>query len=712
MLKKFLSIILILSLIFVSSSEVWATGKVFAINPDPTSTSMGDSGVALMSGFITGTNVNPASTVGIYRTVATLAMSNMTGNIQYNYGGIGFLTSIGVFGASLIYVDYKTGDYLDNEGESIKDLGPTYDVSAILTYSIPLKRYLPTFIDYGGFGANLKILRSSLADYISEAIAFDFGGLFSIPKMRDFSFGFAFKNYGSDQKYVTEKFSLPQTMTFGLGYTNELFYNLKVALDFTDMKGYENYTSLGFSVSPVYFLAFRAGFKIGGDSIFNNTRLGVGVCFQGINFDYAFIPSTDLNATHQFALSAAFGNFSDQKMAYEYYLENHFREAEASFYAKDFVKARQQFDDILAVYPDHAPSQEYLRKTVDELVKIDDYHISLVNKYMDKAQKALDKKDAVTANSYYEKVLELDPTNRAAKNGIEKAEELTKDVKVVQARAENSKRIEYLWSRYEKFYKKGDLVRARDSLKYLLDIDSENGLANEKIVDLDNQLAKVASDKANEIYEQGMKYYKAGDYEEAMKYFEAVVIAAPHRLDVQDLINKTQKNIQEIAELERINALEKEQNKVRNQLENAYDAGLRNYEKGKYETAITYFTRAKEIAEKYEFEEYMKNSSNYIARISSNLSEKYYKEGFEAFRKNKFEEAAAAYKKSISYNPANTSASFELERVADQVAQSYYEKGMTAYSKNDMNKAREYFRKALYYRPNKVEAQRALDRIR
>lgn len=711
-MKKIISLILIFCFVALSSSEIWATGKVFAVNPDPTSSAMGDSGVALMSGFITGTNINPASTVGIYRTVATLATSNMTGNIQYNYGGIGFLTSIGVFGASIIYVDYKTGDYLDNNGDDIRNLGATYDVAAILTYSIPLKRYLPTFIDYGGVGANLKVIRSSLADYISEAIAFDLGGLFAIPKIKNLSFGFAFKNYGADQKYVREKFSMPQTTTLGFGYSNELLYNLKVALDFTDMKDYENFTSIGLSASPVYFLTFRLGFKIGGDSIFNNTRMGVGVCFQGINFDYAFIPSSDLNATHQFALSAAFGNFSDQKMAYEYYLNNHFREAEASFYAKDFVKARQQFDDILAVYPDHVPSQEYLRKTVDELVKIDDYHVAQVNKYMAKAQKALDKNDAVTANRYYEKVLELDPTNKSAKNGMEKAEEITKQVKVVQARAENSERIEYLWSRYEKFYKKGDLVRARDSLKYLLDIDSENALANEKIIDLDNQLAKVASDKANEIYNQGMKYYKAGNYEEAMKYFEAVVIAAPHRLDVQDLINKTQKNIQEIAELERLSALEKEQNKVRNQLEDTYDAGLRAYEKEKYENAVTYFKRAKELAEKYEFEEYKKNSESYIAKISSNLSERYYKQGFEAFRKNKFEDAAKAYKKSLEYNPANTSASFELERVADQVAQSYYEQGMTAYSKNDMNKAREYFRKALYYRPNKVEAQRALDRIR
>ena len=711
-IKKITAVILILSFIVLPFQNVFATGKVFLLNPDPVTSGMGDSGVALTSSYATGANINPASTVGVYRTVATLAVSNITGNIQYDYGSIAFLSSIGVFSAGVMYVDYQTGDYFDNWGDDISDLGPTYDISAVLNYSLPFKRFLPTFIDYGGIGANLKFIRSSLADYISEAVAFDIGAVFAIPKVDHFSFGVALKNFGTNQKYVKETFNLPQMLTVGIGFTYEDFYNAKIALDFNDLKDYENYTCIGLSFNPVYFLAFRFGLKLGGDSIFNNTRFGVGLEFKGINFDYAFIPTSDLNATHQFSLSAAFGNFTDQKMAYEYYLNNHFREAEASFYAKDFVKAREQFDDILAVYPDHVPSQEYLRKTVDELAKIDDYNIDKINNYMRKADKALKKNDVVTADKYYRKALDLDPTNKTAKYGIEKGEFATHNVKVEQERAENSERIEYLWERYEKFYKKGDLIRARDTLKYLLDIDSENALANERIVNLDNQLAKVASDKANEIYEKGMKYYKAGNYDEAIKYFEAVIVAAPHRLDIQELIDKAQKNIQEIAEAERLSALEEEQNKVRDQLYEAYDAGLKSYEKGKLEQAVKHFKKARDIAEKYEFEEYYKNAKNYISKISANLSEKFYKQGFAAFRKNDFEGAATLYKKALEYNPGNTSAKFELNRVSEQVAQSFYEKGMTAYSKNEMEKAREYFRKALYFKPDKIEAQRALDRVR
>ena len=712
-IKKIISSLLILNFCILYFQDVYATGKIFTINPDPVSSGMGDTGVALQSHFVTGSVINPSSTVGVYRTVATLAVSNITGNIQYDYAGVAFLSSIGIFGASIMYVDYKTGDYLDNLGQKISNLGNSYDISAQLNYSLPLKRYLPTFIDYGGIGVSLKFIRSSLADYLSESIALDAGGLFAVPTIKYLSFGFALKNFGTDQKYVKEKFCLPRTLVFGLGFNFEDFYNIKVALDFNSVEDSDNFTSIGLSFNPVYFLAFRFGIKCGGNSIFNNTRMGVGLQFQGLNFDYAFIPTSDLNATHQFSISTAFGDFMNKKTAYTYYLNNHFRQAEASFYAKDFINARKQFDDILAVYPDHVPSQEYLRKIVDELAKIDDYYnMDKISIYMKKADKALSKNDIVTSDKYYRMILDIDPKNKLAKYGIEKGEQVTNDVKVEQSRAENSDRIEYLWERYKTFYKKGDLVKARDTLQYLLDIDSENAIAKEEIVNLDNRLAKIASDKATEMYKEGMKYYKNGEYDEAIKYFEAVIVVAPHRIDVQELIDKAKMNIQEIAEAERDTALRNEQNKVKDMLYDFYEKGLKCYEKGKAEDAIAYFKKAKDIAEKYEFEEYLRNSSNYISSISQNLSEKYYKKGLVAAGKNKFKEAATNYKKALEYNPDNISANMELDNVVDKVAQEFYEKGMLSYSKNEIDKAMEYFRKALYFKPNKIEVKRALDRIR
>jgi len=106
-IKKTLAVIFTAGFLF-SHSGLYASSIIYALNPDPVSSAMADSGVALISNVMTGTVINPASTVGIYRTVASVGGSNMTGDIQYNFGSIGFATSIGIFGASLMYVDYNT----------------------------------------------------------------------------------------------------------------------------------------------------------------------------------------------------------------------------------------------------------------------------------------------------------------------------------------------------------------------------------------------------------------------------------------------------------------------------------------------------------------------------------------------------------------------------------------------------------------------------
>ncbi|MDR3274585.1 MAG: hypothetical protein LBS81_01065 [Endomicrobium sp.] len=41
-------------------------------------------------------------------------------------------------------------------------------------------------------------------------------------------------------------------------------------------------------------------------------------------------------------------------------MQMHFREAVEFYRRKDFVVARQKFDEIFSVYPEHIPSRKYL----------------------------------------------------------------------------------------------------------------------------------------------------------------------------------------------------------------------------------------------------------------------------------------------------------------------------------------------------------------
>jgi tetratricopeptide (TPR) repeat protein len=496
-----------------------------------------------------------------------------------------------------------------------------------------------------------------------------------------------------------------------MGYREDDFYNLKVALDFNSQSDSGNFFSIGASVTPIYFLSFRGGVKLSDESLNADIRLGVGFEFQSLSVDYSYTPSQYLNGTHNFNLSYAVGNFSDQRAAYDYYLMNHFREGTELYTKKDFVSARRKFDEILSVYPEHRPSQKYLQKIIDELASIDAYNARRVSGYMKKADNAINKGDAATASKYFRMVLEFDPENTFAKDGLAHVDEYTRKASVERDRIKNRDRIEYLWGRSENFYKQGELVRAKESLNFILDIDPENQPAKDGIVNIDNALAKIHIDKVNEMYSDAMDLYNQGKFQEAIRYFEAIVIAAPHRRDAQDLIAKAEKNIQEIAEYERQRKVESAQEKVRGELYRTFETALKYYEKNNLSQAVVYFRRSKELADKYEFDDYSKNAQNYITKLSYDLSEAHYRKGFELVRNNKFEAAAREYKTALSYNPSNTSAAFEYERVGKELAQKYYEEGMSYYSRSDFDKARGSLKKALEYDPKKTEAKRALERL-
>ncbi|MCL2390534.1 MAG: PorV/PorQ family protein [Endomicrobia bacterium] len=710
-IKIFTGVCVILSAVsFVFADAGITSGQILSYNPDPVSGAMGDAGIALQSDKAAAAILNPASTIANYRIIASFSNSLLFGGIQYNYVGAQFPTNIGNFGISVMYAGYGDIDYLDYTGNSI-NMNSTNDLAFVLNYSFDIKREEPLEVFYGGFGINLKVLRSSLGDYTSEAFVVDAGGIFTPPALENFSFGAVYRNLGSGMKFVRESYSMPQVLALGAAYREKDFYDLKVALDYNAQIFSGNYFSVGASITPIYFLTFRGGIKLAEESLNSDIRLGLGFEFQTITVDYSYTPSDSYNGTHNFNLSYALGKYTSEKTAYDYYMQNHFRQAVEAYYSKDFITARQKFDEILSVYPEHRPSQRYLQKIVDQLAEIDMFNARRVKDYMERAEKAIDKKDAVTAANYYRKALELDPENTMAKNGLEKVDELTDQVSVLREREKNKQRIEYLWNRYEKFYKAGELVRSKEALGFILDIDPENQSAKNGILNINSQLSKIAADKVSELYSKGTNLFNQGKFQEAIRYFEAVVIAAPHRKDAQDLIAKAEKNIQDVTEYERNKKVLAMQDKVRSELVRNFEEGLRNYEKNRFAEALKYFRKSKEIADKYEFKDYSKNAQNYIAKISHDLSEIHYRKGFELYRRNDFEAAAREYRTALSYNPSNTSAAFEFARIAENLSQKYYEEGMTYYSRGDFEKAREFLKRALYFKPDKLEAKRALEKL-
>ncbi|MDR2436815.1 MAG: PorV/PorQ family protein [Endomicrobium sp.] len=704
---------LVVLLAFSSSSFSAAGvtgGRMLFYNPNSVASAMGDAGVALISESAPSAILNPATTIGTYRITGSVNNSLIFNTIQYNFLGVQFPSSIGNFGISFMYIDFGNIDYLDRLGNSV-NMSSSNDLGLVLNYSINLTETIPVEFIYGGFGINVKLLRSALTDYTLESFAADIGGIFRFPNFENVSIGISYKNFGPKIKFIKESYNLPQALAIGVAYKEKDFFNLKVTADYNSQIYSGNFFSAGISVSPIYFLNLRSGVKLTEKSLDTDFRMGFGLDIRNITLDYSYAPSQNIDGTHSINLSCALGKFSSEKEAYDYYIKEYFRKAVDIYNRKDYIKAREAFGEILAVYPGHAASQKYLKKINDELSYVDAYNVSVTNKYMTKADDALANGDIIRARKYYNKVLDIDPENLLAQGGIEKTEAYTSDVLSENSREKNRKRIEYLWKRFKKFQKKGELINAKESLRFILDIDSGNNAAKSEMTNVDNQLAKIAADKISDFYEKGKDLFDKGNFEESIRYFETIIVAMPSRMDVKDLLKQAKQNVNNANKYknDKKNADIKE--KLRDELDNIYEKALNYYDNNNLDKAMEYFKKSKELADKYKFDDYSKNSFEYISKISKDLSSIHYKKGLKFFSKNQFEEAFKEYKIAIRYNPSNTTAAAQYNKTAESIAQKYYEQGMSYYSKGDFTNAAVLFRKALVYKPDKMEVKRALEKI-
>jgi tetratricopeptide (TPR) repeat protein len=102
-------------------------------------------------------------------------------------------------------------------------------------------------------------------------------------------------------------------------------------------------------------------------------------------------------------------------------------------------------------------------------------------------------------------------------------------------------------------YNDKNFVFAKEKFKQIIDIDPENSGAL-KYLALIEAKNKVSSAQMNTIFEQAMKYYKDGYYENASKYFSTVYTADPSRTDaknyyefsIKELKSKPSKKIKKI----------------------------------------------------------------------------------------------------------------------------------------------------------------------
>ncbi len=153
-------------------------------------------------------------------------------------------------------------------------------------------------------GLTVKYLYEKILLEDAGGVAFDFGGVYSMPS--GLKVGAAFANLGSVSELRDVATPLPKLFRGGFSWTEELSnpgLRLTGAADFvTPLGDGASHVHLGGEAVLYGSVAVRAGFQTGYEA--RGLTLGTGIAHGIVKVDYAFAPTQyDLGSTHSISLS-------------------------------------------------------------------------------------------------------------------------------------------------------------------------------------------------------------------------------------------------------------------------------------------------------------------------------------------------------------------------------------------------------------------------
>ena len=721
-MKKIISSVVIS--LFLCTNLFAKDGFICVLNPDPYSQSAGASILAL-SPSVFGFFTNPASN---YKNFSKELQFSYMSFYDRNYGG----------NVGLIFPTEKSGNFsfVVSGMDCNKDYLYGYKnfIMAAVNYVYPLVSKFPSYKENGSIGATLRFYNISLnqGDDSSKSInlfSFDLGFIYLLDFIDDDLMGaVALKNFGNDFdiEYLPEsEKKQDQNFTASLRYLLSEDYKVSIMADL--VKNFQ-ITDLGYACAvetiPFYPFSLRIGWRDYRDGLNKGITAGFALNFDKVKLSYAF--SDILNSDddqHIFSLGFTFGKISDTGRAYDHYVGYYLKKAKDEYNRKNYISAKKQFEDILSVYPNEPVAKHYVQLLSEDLDQSEMDFANKIEKYLARADSALIRNNLIRARKYYTKVLQIDSTNEAAREGIIKVNEEIKEQEIYANRKRHQKEITEHWVKAMKHYENGEFIYAKDELKKITDIDPTNAGALQYLEIIEKKVNKVNAVQANNIFKQGLTEYENNNYEKALSYFNAAYLSDSSRTDIKEYIDKCEQQLNiskqstlkeaqdDGANFDKNNIGTVTNKQIEQQMKKLYEKGIEQYTLKDYKSAVKTFKQLKVLSEKNKYYEYNEQIKSYLSKSNKAISKQIYTEGKDLELKEKLTEAYEKYKEAISYDESNSLAKKSMEKINSIIAQQYYDQGIKAFSFGEKDKAIELLKKSLEVEPNKVESKRALERI-
>lgn len=679
------------------------------LNPDPNSQALGGS-INALSGNVSGFFYNPANNFKNYSKEFQISYLMLGRGVRGETAALLIPTkNIGNFSFMFSHAEYAQSDAVTTFGSSMM---------FALNYVYPLVTKYPIYTEKGGIGLTVKGYQLKNRD--SDAgdcnmYSVDLGLIYNLDFIdSDLIGAVAFKNIGNDMEFNGVSQKQPQITVASARYLLSDAGKVSLMADVIKVSEIdETGFAAGLEFTPFYPVTFRTGWRDYRDNFNKGVTAGLSFDFDNVKIGYSFsdTPETD-NDQHTVSMGFYFGSMPDPDKAYEHYLGYHLKKAQQAYDDKDYVSARRQFEDILAIYPDDSVARHYIKLLSEDLEQEDQNNIEVINKYLAKAEVAFMKNNVLKARKYYLKVTAMDANNQEALEGLKKVDGTIKERDIYKNRKKHQKEITDSWILAMKYYDKGDFMYAKEELEKIIAIDPENAGAIQYLETIQKKIDRVNVIQSHAVFKQGIEAYEKGDYEGALSYFNAAYIVNPQREDIKAYINQCNIKINASKSLQQDESAGKSNKQIGEEMKKVYNAGLELFSRENYTDALKKFELLKNMSAKYKFYDYREQTNTYIDKSRSYIADRLVKEGNDLELREEFEKAYAKYKEALSYVKDNQQAQKGIEKLNSIVARQYYEQGLKAFSAGNKEDAVKFLEESLKYEPNKIEAKRALERIK
>lgn len=152
-----------------------------------------------------------------------------------------------------------------------------------------------------------RYIKSEIDDVDATGFGFDAGARYRVSE--GFTLGASVTNAGRGLKFIRKRDDLPTTFRVGASWERQGPLGWGVLLAGDVWKGVDTDFEFGGGVElwPVELVGLRVGYRSAGAEVGEGLTAGLGMKWQGLNLDYAYVPFGELGDAHRVSATVRWG---------------------------------------------------------------------------------------------------------------------------------------------------------------------------------------------------------------------------------------------------------------------------------------------------------------------------------------------------------------------------------------------------------------------